>query len=228
MTFGTPVARAIHSDSVEPQVPIATGESVYVFLLDSILTFELRPGQRLFEDRIGADFNLSRTPVREALLRLQQDGLVYRDKGWFVSQPNPDAARNVFELREAIEGFAARLAATRIDRSTLDRLREIEVQMENTRDPLEVNQLNELFHEEITRASGNELLVAARNRSSIHYWNFRRPVVFPPDELVLVDVQHRELLAALEVRDGARAEAIARAHIAKTVEIVLDGMRSIV
>lgn len=202
-------------------------QRVYTLLLRSISSFKVRPGERLIEEELASDFALSRTPVREALLRLEQEGLVLRNNGWFVCQPDPATAQNVFELREAIEGFAARLAAQRIDDAAVAALAAVLERMERATEQVEANRLNDEFHDLVTAASANDLLVAARGTASIQYWNFRTPIVFSGDQLAEVNLQHRELLDALRRRDEAAAERVAREHVRATAGVVLDGLRSL-
>jgi len=80
-------------------------------LRTKIPTLEFSPGTRLVEDELTETFQAGRTPVREALLRLQGEGLVSRRRGWIVEATEPGAFRSIFEARIAIEGYAARLAA---------------------------------------------------------------------------------------------------------------------
>src|SRR5579885_3866350 len=85
---------------------------VHRTLRSKIITLELRPGTRLVEDEISANLKVGRTPVREALLRLQGEGLVSRDRGWIVQWTEPSSVPMVFERRAEIAGSSTRLAAT--------------------------------------------------------------------------------------------------------------------
>jgi len=194
-------------------------------LRTKILTLEFRPGTRLVEDELTATFNAGRTPVREALLRLQGEGLVSRQRGWIVEATDPANFRSIFEARIAIEGYAARLAAERLDGEGLARLEQLMAAMEVADKPRsEINRLNRAFHVEIVKASGNTLFVEMHERTQFQYWNLRLPVVFLKEQLAVSTEQHRALFQALKDHDGATAETAARRHIESTMHIVAEAL----
>lgn len=194
-------------------------------LRDRILTLEFKPGMRLVEDELTAMFKAGRTPVREALLRLQGEGLVSRSRGWIVEATDPAAFRSIFEARIAIEGYAACLAAQRVSRKALERIEALMTQMEAPDKPRsEINRLNRLFHVEIVAASGNTLFVEMHQRTQFQYWNLRLPVVFMKDQLAQSTAQHRRIYKALKNRDASGAERAAREHIEATMAIVADAL----
>ncbi|MFT4136433.1 GntR family transcriptional regulator [Microbacterium sp.] len=189
-------------------------------LRDSILSGDLRPNQRLIEEELAAELGVSRTPVREALLRLRQEGLVVRRKGWTVRDHHPAEVLEFLEARGELEAVTARLAATRIDKATLKELEDLVEQMARTEDRQDVNTLNSRFHALIADASGNSLLARFTHGTDINYWSFSRPVLFSDADGAQVDADHRALLAALTAGDADEAERIARVHVARTARIV--------
>ena len=193
---------------------------VYDRLRTKILTLEFKPGLRLVEDELTGTFNAGRTPVREALLRLQGEGLVSRQRGWVVEATDPAIFRSIFEARIAIEGYAARLAAERMAPDTLQRLDELLTEQEVLGKPrAEINRLNRMFHVEIVRASANPLFIETHERTQYQYWNLRLPVVFLKEQLAESTEQHRAIFKALKARNGAQAEQRAREHIEATMRI---------
>lgn len=129
-----------------------------------IVTGQLKPGQKLVEKEIAAACNVSRTPLREALARLVNEGLAvsvaYR--GIFVRRIGLRQVREIYELRIGIEGLAAMLAAERSKKADLSRLGKLLVAMDAERagdEADELKLLNERFHRGIAEASGNSLLV---------------------------------------------------------------------
>ena len=194
---------------------------VYDRLRIKILTLEFKPGSRLVEDELTGTFNAGRTPVREALLRLQGEGLVSRNRGWIVEATDPASFRSIFEARIAIEGYAARLAAQRITPEVLRHLEALLAEMETPGKPRsEINRLNRGFHVEIVRASANPLFIELHERTQYQYWNLRLPVVFLKEQLADSTDQHRTIFKALKARDGELAERRAREHIEATMRIV--------
>lgn len=203
----------------------SSSDTVHARIRDAIVSSEFRPNHRLVEEELAAWLNVSRTPVREALLRLKQDGLVERNRGWIVRDHAPEEILGIVEARAAVESSAAFLAADRIDAATLDRLTALCAQMETPgASRIELSAVNDDFHDTVTEAAGNQLLVQFARRTRINYWNFTRPVVLGPDDDELTAASHRDLVAALRDRDGARAQRIVREHIDHTGAVVATAL----
>lgn len=198
----------------------------YRQLRDKILSHELKPGDRLVEDDICTQLSAGRTPVREALLRLQGEGLVSRRRGWAVGNGAPLAFRSIFEGRMAIEGYATRLAAERATAEDVAQLRALLKQMDAAESisRSEVNRLNKIFHRHLIALADNPYFVEQHERTQFEYWSLRLPVIFAQDQLSHSGVQHAAIVDALERRDGDLAERLAREHIATTMHIVADAL----
>lgn len=200
---------------------LITGE-VRTKIRSMILDSELKPGQRLIEDDLIQLLNVGRTPVREALLILQGEGLVARNRGWEVQGVDHLQIQVIFESRAAIEAETARLAARKITPEVCDVLTAIIEQMEpgGHRPRLALNRLNTEFHERVAKAAGNVVLAQFHERAQFYYWALRVPVMFSDEQLIATNDEHRELLAALRAHDEDAAERIARAHVETTRAIV--------
>jgi GntR family transcriptional regulator, rspAB operon transcriptional repressor len=201
-------------------------DTVYARLRDAILSAELRPNRRLVEDELADWLNISRTPIRESLLRLEQEGLVERDRGWVVREHNLAEIQARLECRLAIEGYAARLAAERRSEADLQQLSALADAMEIpglTR--LEFNRLNDQFHKIITEAAHNATLVSLHSQTKMNYWDLNVPVVFGPEDDRKIHRHHRALIAALTAQDGDQAESILRGHIQLTIEVVVAALK---
>lgn len=200
-------------------------DMVHTRLRDGILSAELRPGRRLVEDELAEWLNVSRTPVREALLRLEQEGLVERDRGWVVREYNPAETRARLECRLAIEGYAARLAATRRSEAQLQELHALADAMEQAGlARREFNRLNDRFHKVIIEAAANAALANLHAQTKMNYWDLSVPVIFTPDLDREIHADHRTLIEALASGDGDKAEALARLHVQRTIEVVLSAL----
>ncbi len=190
---------------------------LYQTLRNEILTMLLPPGTILVENALAARFSVSKTPIREALALLQQDRLVdsLPRKGYLVTTVTVEDQRELIELRAAMDGVAAELAARRITPQELDALERLLLPAET---PFEVRaakrhmDLNRKFHVGIGRASGNQRLAGLVERLV--------------DETVRLFVpgfqmgEHREIIDALRSGDGARARAAAVNHILMTQDRV--------
>jgi DNA-binding GntR family transcriptional regulator len=201
------------------------GATVHPRLRNAILTAELRPNSRLVEGELAEWLGVSRTPIREALLQLEQEGLVERNRGWIVREQKASEIRERLESRIAVEGYAARLAATRRTETDIQELRKLEDAME---EPglarIEFNRLNDEFHQVFTAAAKNPTLLNLHSQTKINYWNLNVPVIFTPEADRKVHENHRRLIEALVARDGNQAELIMRGHIQMTLEIVLAAL----
>lgn len=202
-----------------------TADRVYAHLRDSIRNAELAPNVRLVEDDIAAWLQVSRTPVREALLRLQQEGVVERRGGWIVRERTPHEIAELLEARLALESHAAYLAAGRVDEGTLGEMTDLANQMQapglSRRD---FNILNERFHGLIVDATGNSVLRNLYAQTKFNYWEISTPVVFTPDVDVVVHDQHHTMIAALREGNGDRARTVATNHVRLTMVTVLTAV----
>lgn len=202
-----------------------TADRVYAHLRDSIRNAELLPNERLVEDDIAAWLNVSRTPVREALLRLKQEGVVERRGGWIVRERTAREIVELLEARLALESHSARLAAGRTSVVTLDALTALADQMETPGLPRrEFNILNERFHGLIVDSTGNSVLRNLHGQTKFNYWDISTPVVFTPEIDLQVHEQHRELIAALREGESDRAATIATNHVRLTMVTVLTAV----
>ncbi|HTN48659.1 MAG TPA: GntR family transcriptional regulator [Burkholderiaceae bacterium] len=195
---------------------------VFQRLRSKILALEIKPGARLVEDEVCDLLQAGRTPVREALLRLEGEGLVNRDRGWVVHATDPANFRSLFEMRMAIEGYATRLAAERATPKDLAELGALLAKLNRAEDMprSEVNRLNQQFHRRIVDMSGNLGFAELHERTQFRYWNLRLPVIFMKDQLAATTRQHKAILKALKDRDADAAEQCARQHIEATMQIV--------
>lgn len=201
--------------------------NVHEKLRRRIITLELRPGSRLVEDEISSTMNVGRTPVREALLRLQGEGLVSRDRGWIVQGAHTEDMSAVFESRIAVESYATRLASQRISDKGLQDLTELVASMDEEQPRSQLNRRDRSFHEQIVGHSRNPMLAEMHQRTQFHYWNLRLPVVFGQEQTLRSNQQHKQILAALAAHDPDAAEAAARAHIQTTFAIVTEALEDV-
>jgi DNA-binding GntR family transcriptional regulator len=200
-------------------------DMVYARLRDAILNAELHPNRRLVEDELADWLNTSRTPIREALLCLEKDGLVERNNGWIVREHSPAEIQARLECRLITEGYAARLAAARRSEAHLQGLSALAGAMEKPGiSGSEFNQINDDFHRIIFEAAQNPTLTHLHSQTKMNYWGLGVPVIFGPEVKRKINEHHRTLIDALTRGDGDQAEAISRAHIQLKIEIILKSL----
>jgi len=206
-------------------------EAVHMTLREAILHGALPAGQPLGEVQLANVFGRSRTPVREAILKLESEGLAARfpRRGLVVAQITRDEVLEVYAVREMLDGLSARLAALGILPTELDRLVWLNDRLRvaaTADDAKAMIRLNIEFHEAICQASRNSLLQEFMRR--IHEWVHRfedTTMSFPGRGLEAV-AEHKALIDAIRARDPEAAERIARAHMSRARQIRIHMIQS--
>jgi DNA-binding GntR family transcriptional regulator len=209
---GTIAAAALRSDQIYDRVRADIVHGV------------LRPNQRLVEVELADRLGVSRTPVRETLQRLVLDGLVRKDRrGWVVHEHSAEEIRSIYEVRAAIEGYAAFLAAGRVTADELSALEDLYPPGDGalTLGPDVQVELNERFHDGVIAASANSRLAQLSRTSRQYYFNHRIARRYDLEETRQSIEGHRRILGALAQGDGPAAEAHAREHVEYALAIVL-------
>jgi DNA-binding GntR family transcriptional regulator len=198
-------------------------DAVYEVLRRSILDGELPPGHRLRSDVLANELEVSRTPVREALRKLETEGLVDASRsGLVVRQSSEEDLVEIFYLREALEGMAARLAAENATRAEIDELNALFEDMEAVAargDIALVRKLTGEFHLLVCRASHNKRLIQSLQGLLDHVRQAQSSTLYMPGRPADALKEHRALLRAIEKRDPDLAETLARQHRRKTLEL---------
>jgi len=188
-----------------------------------IVAGELPAGAKLRQVEIARRFDVSTTPVREALAALQREGLVrlHPQRGAVVFLPTVEDLREHYEIRAALEALAASKAAERFQRAWAPPLEALLQQMREDVPAAAYIALNQRFHTTLYEHSGRTQLVAMiaalRDASSAYLHIYRAAEDFPATRL---DAEHRAILAACVARDPQRAAAATREHLENTVEHV--------
>ena len=193
-------------------------DAVYDILRREILQGAFEPGQRLREDELSKRYRVSRTPVREALNRLEAEGLVMGSagRGLIVAELDEDEILEGYVIRGALEGVAARLAAQRAsdaDVAKLDMLVDAIKAAASGGDSKEVIRLSGEFHLDIWRAAGNRRLRKLMQELDDSIGRFQRLTILSPGRMRHAIEEHRAMVDAIRSRDPDRAEQLAREHM---------------
>jgi GntR family transcriptional regulator, rspAB operon transcriptional repressor len=197
--------------------------SIYTTLRHEIVTLRLRPGARLSENEIAGRFGTSRAPVREALIRLTEEGLitVQPQRGSFVTRISLAAMERARFVREALETSVVRqLAAKGLSRDTVAEVRStIKQQRANADDAESFTRADDAFHRLLVEANGIPLLWSVIEREKAQFDRVRflsLPKVTPVSTLVR---QHEAILDAITRGDTAAAEDAMRTHMSEVLKI---------
>ncbi len=201
-------------------------DRVYQRLKEAILTGKFAPGERLLETELADEMGVSRTPVREAVRRLEREGLVvWRPfRGAEVVGIPYDVVEQLFQVREALECLAVRLAVARVDSGTAVVLRSIVERMEaavSMGDYVQANALHRNFHLELARASGNAPLVRVLEDIQDHINLSQATARSGPARFEQLTTEHLEIIRALAAGDAVRAESLVSEHIRRGLAATL-------
>lgn len=191
---------------------------VFNTLRQAILKGELEPGERLMEIQLAERLGVSRTPIREAIRKLELEGLVLMipRKGAEVAEISEKSLREVLEVRRSLEELAIELACQRITPEELTALEEAENQFARAVEDGEVMAIaesDENYHELIYQATANDRLVQILNNLREQMYRYRLEYIKDEDRRQILVVEHEHILRAVRRRDIADAKSAVREHI---------------
>jgi DNA-binding GntR family transcriptional regulator len=203
--------------TAKPAGPRASmADAAYEALFGAIEGGTLRPGARLREIELSEWVGASRTPIREALGRLEGEGLVARDpsRGMIVAELDHGLVAELYDMREVLEGTAAGLAARHASEAEIDALRSLaQRDREAGDDPVRLARLNRLFHEAMFRSAHNRFLMRAVHALRQSMVLLGRTTLAVPGRPETARAEHDAIVEAIARRDAEAASAAARAHI---------------
>jgi DNA-binding GntR family transcriptional regulator len=188
----------------------------YSRLLEAIDNGSYRPGARLIETELADRLDVSRTPVRQALSRLEAEGIAARDErgGLVVASLDYDQLGELYEVREMAEALAAKLAARHASPAEIDILNElVEADRARLDDAAALALSNRVFHQQLHRASHNRYLIRALDSMRRSLALLSGTTLASPGRGPASIDEHAAIVAAIAARDEDAAEAAARSHI---------------
>ena len=205
-------------------------ERVYRQLEEEIISGELKRGTALTEVALSARLGVSRTPIRSALHRLYEDGLIdtVANRGSVVVGITEEDLIDIYKIRVRLEGLASAIAAERISADELKllsdsvELSEFYIRKEDTE---HLRELDSAFHETIYKATGNRLL--CRTLSELHkkIKSYRKLSLTVPGRLEKSVEEHREILEAIKRGDADAADRLTSLHVERAMENVIKAFR---
>ena len=195
-------------------------KDAYSLILDAIDAGIYRPGHRLVESELADRFGVSRTPIREALQRLETQSMLVRDgRSMVVASLDHHQLAELYAVRAELEGLAARLAARH---ATDEEVRVLRAMAEEDRrlanDPTALARANRRFHHQIHLASHNRYLVQQLDLVHRSMALMARTTLAAKGRDAVSLAEHQDIVDAIAARDEARAEAALRRHISMAFE----------
>ena len=203
--------------------PARLGDAVYAAIFERIMALEITPGERISVDAVARQLGVSQTPIREAMARLESEGLVRKTPlvGYSATARLTTAElTDLYEMRLQLEPFAARKCAALMPEAVIEQLEALCQDMadlagkEGAAAYAQFAQLDMAFHDQIAVSAGNALVAEALGRLHTHVHLFRlQAQAKVPDA---ANAEHAQLVAAIRARDGDRAKAAMRDHIERS------------
>jgi DNA-binding GntR family transcriptional regulator len=202
-------------------------EMVFESLREAIILGRLKPGERLMEIQLAEEMGVSRTPVREAIRKLELEGFVVMvpRKGAYVAGVSVKDIADVFEVRSALEGLAAGLAAERITEEEMEELEMAILHISGEEDLLTVIKGDSEFHEIIYKASRNHRLTQIITHLSEQISRFRMTSLSVPGRIKIAVGEHKKIIEAISDRNVDLAYKLASEHMENAEHNLLNAIR---
>ncbi len=205
-------------------------EHVYVSIKGAIIGGEFEPGRRLIEEKLAEDMKTSRTPVREAIQKLEKEGLIYRlpRGGFAVKGVTEEEVEEVFGLRGILEGYAGFLATARMDDAELRSLEEIIALEETCLQDMNVEEFIRLdgeFHDVVYKAAKNNRLYNLLHDLRDYIYRYRVIIMRYQRKPQLAVQDHKEMVASIRSRNAKQVEKLVRKHMTRGKEVIKKKIR---
>lgn len=204
---------------------------VFNTLRQAILKGELAPGERLMEIQLAEKLGVSRTPIREAIRKLELEGLVLMipRKGAEVAKISEKSLRDVLEVRRSLEELAIELACQRMTDEEIEQLGERQNDFKNAinkGNAMNIAETDEAFHDVIYLGTGNDKLVQILNNLREQMYRYRVEYLKNPEVYPQLIAEHEELITKITHHEKQEATKIMCRHIDNQVEAVTDVIRT--
>lgn len=204
---------------------VSLADQVFEHLENDILSGKYQRGEILTESKLSAELGVSRTPIREALRRLGQEHIIEESgKGSVVLGISEGDLRDIFLIREKVEGLAAAQAAERCSKEQLDKLREtVELQefYVEKHDAEQIKQMDNRFHELVYKYSGSTVFYDTLIPLHKKVQKYRKAAMESSSRAVSSVREHKKIYGAIEKRDGALAEKYAIEHVKNAYQHII-------
>jgi len=197
---------------------------VYEELKMQILTGKVAPGTRMMEVELAEKLGVSRTPIREAIKKLEKEGLVSVElrRGTYVSQVSKEDIIHILEVRQKMDGLAAYYAAQRATKEQIEAIKEAEAEYMNAvrSDTAEAIKIDEKYHAAVVEATNNKTLMQMISELQelvlrfryIYYDHFKNA-----DKMI---AEHSDIVKAIENGDAEKAQKLAEEHVGSLMDLV--------
>ena len=204
------------------------GQDVFDYLKKAIIDQTIEPGSRLVESKIADMLGISRTPLREALHKLEREDWIEKTSsgGFQVVTLTKADIEQTFGIRSVLEAYAARLAAENYNTRDIEplekKMKEFQQCLEKEHDSVKLQKINTQFHDHLYALSKSPKLIKMINQLSAQISRFRQIILKQKEYAQKSNDDHIKMVAAIKKRDGAAVEQLVRTHILKGKDAVLN------
>ena len=204
-------------------------QKVYRLLKEAIIKGFLEPGTKLLENKIAEEMHVSRTPVREAMQKLVAEGFVKTtpNQTMVVNEVSPEDVKEVLQIRGALEGLAARIAAKKINGQEIDELEKIITQMSlhiTKKDLVSYCKVDDEFHNLVLNICGNKWIIQIRDNLGNFIYRFRIKSLSVPGRLKCSLEEHQKIMESLKKHNSEEADKLSQIHMENTVINILENV----
>lgn len=203
---------------------------VFKTLREAIIQGDLKPGERLMEIKLAQKLGVSRTPVREAIRKLELEGLVIMvaRRGAEVAPITEKSLTDVLEVRTALECLAAELACEHIEEKEIFELKRILIMFKDAVNKENLNEIAKIdveFHEFICKTTKNKKLIQMLDNLREHIYRYRLEYIKDIKERKVLLKEHTDIVNAISNRDKERAKSLMKVHIEKQEMYIREGLK---
>ena len=203
---------------------------VFNTLRQAILRGEFKPGERLMEIQLANKLGVSRTPIREAIRKLELEGLVIMipRKGAEVADITEKSLRDVLEVRKALEELAVKLACERITEEEIQELKDAADAFQkilSEKDITKIAEADEAFHDVIFKSTGNDRLIQLLNSLREQMYRYRLEYLKREEYHPQLLEEHQQIIDRITRKDQSEAAELIDRHIGNQVDVMLEMIR---
>lgn len=204
---------------------------VFNTLREAIIKGDLKPGERLMENQLADKLGVSRTPVREAIRKLELENLVVMipRKGAEVAKITEKDIRDVLEVRAALESLAVELACEKISQEQIKQLLSVKEAFKEaikTKDVHQIVSADIEFHQVILEATNNDKLMHILNNLKEHIYRFRVKYIYQMKDYTTISKEHEEMVNRIINKDIEGSKEVTYQHIKEQEEAVIEMIKA--
>jgi DNA-binding GntR family transcriptional regulator len=216
---------------IKIEEPKLLSEDIAESIKAAIIKGKFKPGEKISEGDLAESMGISRTPLREAFRKLENEGFIeiIPRKGAMVTGVDPEEAYDLYEIKSTLEGLAARLAAENLKEKDIEKLEKINDELKDLIDQNDLEafyKAHTRFHEGFVKQCGNERLIQMISNLNDHFKRFGLVSLTLPGQYENAIRQHTEIIEAFHDRDPGRAEEKVRKNVMTGGKVLIEHLAS--